>query len=104
MLSKLEYTGVKFEDLIYIYKLFIRSRAEYLSVSWHSSLKAAQSRKIENIQKTSLKIILAEDYSDYISSCELTGLLKLSDRRVNRCSAFAKKMFAEPTDQGYVPT
>jgi hypothetical protein len=96
MLSKLKYTGVKQQDLLDIYKLFIRSRAEYLSVVWHSSLTAAQSHKIENIQKTSLKIILADKYDHYESSCEITGLKFLSVRRVDRCLAFAKRCLKNP--------
>ena len=103
MLTKLKYTGVKIEDLIDIYKLFIRSRAEYLSVTWHSSLTVAQSHKIENIQKTSLKIILAEDYIDYPASCERTGLLMLSDRRKNRCLAFAKRCLSNPQTKDMFP-
>ena len=103
MLTKLKYTGVKIEDLIDIYKLFIRSRAEYLSVTWHSSLTVAQSHKIENIQKTSLKIILAEDYNDYPASCERTGLLMLSDRRKNRCLAFAKRCLSNPQTKDMFP-
>ena len=96
MLSKLKYTGVKKQDLLDIYKLFIRSRAEYLSVVWHSSLTAAQSHKIENIQKTSLKIILADKYDHYESSCETTGLKFLSVRREDRCLAFAKHFLKNP--------
>ena len=103
MLSKLKYTGVKFVDLLDIYKLFIRSRAEYLSVTWHSSLTAAESHKIENIQKTSLKIILAEGYVDYLSSCELSGLQKLSDRRETRCLAFAKRCLLNPQTKDMFP-
>ena len=47
MLSKLKYTGVSTSDLLDIYKLFVRSRAEYMSVVWHSSLTADQTQKIE---------------------------------------------------------
>ena len=64
MLSKLKYTGVSTSDLLEIYSLFIRSRAEYMSVVWHSSLTILEANKIENIQKTSLKIILGESYDD----------------------------------------
>lgn len=46
MLTKLKYTGVKTQDLIEIYSLFIRSRAEYMSVVWHSSLTTEQAKKI----------------------------------------------------------
>jgi hypothetical protein len=38
MLSKLKYVGVSRKDLIQIYCLFVRSRAEYASVAFHSSL------------------------------------------------------------------
>ena len=50
MLTKLKYIGVSTEDLIEIYTLFIRSRAEYVSVVWHSSLTLEQTQKIGNIQ------------------------------------------------------
>ena len=90
MLTKLKYVGVSTEDLIEIYTLFIRSRAEYVSVVWHSSLTQEQAQKIENIQKTNLKIILGEDYIDYPTALEWTGLKELFLRRQNRCLAFAK--------------
>ena len=49
MLSKLKYTGVSTKDLLEIYSLFIRSRAEYMSVVWHSSLTLIEDKKIENL-------------------------------------------------------
>ena len=69
MLSKLKYTGVSTIDMLEIYSLFIRSRAEYMSVVWHSSLTCIEEKKIENIQKTSLKIILGENYDNYFDRC-----------------------------------
>ena len=78
MLTKLRYVGVKNEDLLEINVLFIRSRTEYCSVAFHSSLTQEQSRKIENIQRTCLKIILQENYLNYESACDLTGLPLLS--------------------------
>ena len=91
MLTKLKYTGVNTQDLVEIYSLFIRSRAEYMSVVWHSSLTAEEANKIENIQKTCLKVILVDTYIDYKSSLERTQLQELSLRRENRCLSFAKK-------------
>ena len=64
ILSKLKYTIVSMEDLLDIDSLFVRSRAEYMSVAGHSSLTLAEDHKIENMQKTSLKIILGESYID----------------------------------------
>ena len=83
MLTKLKHVGVSTEDLIEIYTLFICSRAEYVSVVWHSSLTVEQTRRIENIQKTSLKIILCQDYIDYPTALEWCGLTELFIRRQN---------------------
>ena len=103
MLTKLKYTGVQIKDLIEIYCLFIRSRAEYMSVVWHSSLTAAESKKIENIQKTSLKIILGDGFEDYPSSLSSTGLQELSVRRTSRCLSFAKRCLKNPLTAGMFP-
>ena len=91
MLTKLRYVGVRMEDLLEIYVLFIRSRTEYCSVAFHSSLTQEQSRKLENIQRTCLKIILQENYLNYESACEVTGLPQLSLRRETRCLSFARR-------------
>ena len=103
MLSKLRYVGVSTEDLLEIYTLFIRSRAEYLSVVWHSSLTAQQTNKIENIQKTSLKIILGDNFIDYPAALEMTALEELSIRRQKRCLAFAKNSLKYPVGQALFP-
>ena len=85
MITKLKYVGVKIEDLIDIYILFIRSVTEYCSVAFHSSLTLEQSNKLETIQKTSLKVILGEMYISYSSALEMCGLESLYDRRQKRC-------------------
>ena len=46
MLSQLKYAGISREDLLTIYKLFIRSVTEYCSVVFHSSLTQKQEQKI----------------------------------------------------------
>ena len=91
MLTKLKYVGVRKEDLIEIYVLYIRSIAEYCSVAFHSSLTVEQSNQIERIQKTCLKVILDEMYIDYASALEMSGLDTLYDRRVKRCLDFSLK-------------
>ena len=65
MISKLKYVGVKIEDLIDIYILYIRSLTEYCSVAFHSSLTVEQSNRLERIQKTCLKVVLSDMYIDY---------------------------------------
>ena len=103
MLSKLKYTGVSIEDLIDIYKLFIRSKAEYMSALWHSSLTQEEDRKIENIQKSSLKIILQEMFIDYDTALQFCALQKLSERRRSHCLAFAKGCLRNKQTAGMFP-
>ena len=91
MLSKLKYVGVCRKDLLQIYCLFIRSRAEYCSVAFHSSLTQEQSRKIENIQKTSLKIILQNEYLSYENACEVSAISPLALHREKRSLTFARR-------------
>ena len=55
LITKLRYVGVRTEDLIEIYILFIRSITECCSVVFHSRLTVEQSQKLENIQKNLLE-------------------------------------------------
>ena len=74
MLTKLKYIGVKVEDLLDIYALFIRSVVEYCFVAFHSSPTIEQTNDLERIQKVCLKIILGDNFVDYSAALEMTGL------------------------------
>ena len=91
MITKLKYAGVSRDDLLDIYVLFIRSIIEYCSVVFHSSLTKEQSNKLERIQKTCLKVILANDYVDYETALRVCGLETLNKRRESKCLSFALK-------------
>ena len=54
-------------------------------------LNQKQKNKLENIQKTCLKVIYGEDYFEYDSALVKSGLEKLSDRRLKRCLDFSLK-------------
>ena len=73
MITKLKYAGVSTEDLLEIYVLFVRSIAEYCSVAFHSSLTGENSEKLEQIQKTCLKVILGEMYVGYTAALKMCG-------------------------------
>ena len=70
IINKLKYAGINERDLLTIYKLFIRSVCEYCSVVFHSSMTQELNDKLEAIQSTALKIILAPKYTDYNSALE----------------------------------
>ena len=91
LITKLKYVGVCVEDLLDIYILFIRSITEYCAVVFHSSLTQQQSNKLEAIQKTCLKVIYGESYTDYETALQTSGLERLSERRLRRCLDFSLK-------------
>ena len=103
MLTKLKYVGIKTEDLLDVYKLFIRSIAEYCSVVFHSTLTNELSNKLERIQKTCLKVILADMYIDYTSALEMCGIETLYAMRQNRCIDFALKCAKHPRNSRIFP-
>ena len=62
-----------------------------MSALWHSGLTQEEEQKIENIQKSSLKIILQEMFINYDTALEICALQKLSERRKSHCLSFAKR-------------
>ena len=103
MITKLKYVGVGQEDLIDIYVKFIRSVTEYCAVSFHASLTQEQSNKLEKSQKTCLKVILGDQYTDYPSALVQCGLQSLSERRTKRCLDFALKSIKHPRNSRIFP-
>ena len=93
MLSKLKYVGVPTEDLLMVYSLHIHSVTEYCSTAFHSSLSQKLSNKLEAIQKTCLRVILAEMYIDYISALEMCAIQSLFDRRKKQKPFLCHKMY-----------
>ena len=91
------------EDLIDVYKLFIRSVLEYCSVAFHSSLTVEQTEKLERIQKTCLKVILGDMYISYNIVLEMCNLKTLSSRRHKRCLNFSLKCLKYPQTNKLFP-
>ena len=103
MLTKLKYVGVCIDDLLDVYKLYIRSITEYCSVAYHSSLTQENSQTLERIQRTCLKVILGDMYLSYDSALEMCGLETLSARREKRCLDFALKCIKHEKNQRLFP-
>ena len=103
MLTKLKYSGSSIEDLIHLYKQFVRGKLEFSSVVWHSSLTEKQSKSLERCQAVALRIILGDSYISYSAACEMTGLEKLSDRRSSRCLEFGLKSLKHSQNLRFFP-
>ena len=78
------------QEMTNVYVLYIRSVLESSAVVWHSSITKAEEILIERVQKTALKIILADKYENYPVALIVTGLQTLSERRTILCKKFAK--------------
>ena len=103
MITKLKYVGVGQEDLLDVYKLFIRSLLEYCSVAFHSRLTQEDIQDLERVQKTSLKVILGDQYLDYPSALAKCGLESLYSRRESRCLDFALRCVKHPVNSRLFP-
>ena len=79
------------QDLLQIYKSFIRSRLEFSCVVWNSSLSKENVQDIERVQKAALKVILKDKYINYDKALRLLDLESLHVRRERLCLKFAKK-------------
>ena len=79
------------QDLLHLYKTFVRSRLEYSCVIWHSSLTQNNINDIERIQKSAVKMILKSEYRDYDSALKTLNIESLYNRREKLCLSFAKK-------------
>ena len=104
MITKLKYVGVKHEDLLDVYKLFIRSLLEYCAVVWHSRLTSDLRESLERVQKSCLRVILGDQYTNYAEALEICKLKTLFERREDRCLSFAKKCLKHPIHSRLFPT
>ncbi len=77
--------------LEHIFKTFVRSRLEYASALWHSSLTVSNRNDLERIQKSAMKVIFKNDYLGYEKSLKSLKMEKLHDRRERLSLNFSKK-------------
>ena len=103
MLTKLQYAGETIENLLHIYKQFIRSKLEYCMVAMHSSLTGQQASSLERCQAVCLRIILQESYISYEAAMEMTGLCSLFSRRQKRCLDFSLKCIRHEQNSRFFP-
>ena len=73
----------------------LRSVLEYNCQVFHFALPAYLSDAIERVQNRVLAIIYPN--IDYADSLDLSGILKLSDRRLNACDKLFNNIFTTPS-------
>ncbi|KAI8479751.1 hypothetical protein Bbelb_424990 [Branchiostoma belcheri] len=103
LLCRLRQFNLPVEDLLTVYKSFVRPVVEYAAPVWHGGLTRDQRKKIENIQRRAAKIMLGRNYHGYSSACEVLHLQTLDDRRSTLCLKFAKKLLSSEEYRGWLP-
>ena len=89
ILQKLFEFNLPVAEMINIYILYIRSILETSAVVWHSSIGQAEEMELERVQKVALRIILDDQYDNYLQALLATGLPSLKERRKVLCKKFA---------------
>ena len=88
-LRRLKTLGAGTETLTDIYKMFIRVNTEYCVPVWNGALSKTQRNSIEQIQRSSARIILGNNYY-YDTALNDLDLELLETRRGNICLKFAR--------------
>ena len=73
-----------------VFKKEMRSVLEFAVPVWSGGISKHESNQIEKVQKTAVKIILQNKYSDYDSACNELKTENLNSRREKLCLKFAR--------------
>ena len=92
MLRSVKKFGFDHDELLTVYRSFVRPIIEYGDVVWHSGLTTKQSNDLEKIQKRACKTILGIKYNSYREALDSCGLKSLHDRRDDHCRKFASRL------------
>ena len=97
ILRRLAELGVSVDYLLETYNLRIRVHIEQNAPLWMFSLSKTLSKKIENLQKTALYIILGKhSHRDYYCNLAILDMETLDQRRNLISRNFAKKTLLHP--------
>ena len=73
LLSKLKQFGLTKEELLTAWNVMLRPITEYAAPLWHSGITAAESNKLENLQKRAIGFILGTKYKDHKRFYKVNG-------------------------------
>ena len=103
ILSKLKKNGVLCEDLVDIYKTYIRPLVEFAAPVWASGITNAQSLGLERVQRRALRIIAWPNLLPYNELLPLMNVTSLSDRRQELVSKFAHSLLQSERHRQLLP-
>ena len=95
LLRKVWSFGSTRTEMVGLWKVFCRGILEQTCPVWSSSLTDQNKSDLERVQKTFVKLILEEDYTNYQSGLSLLHLNTLEERRNILTLRFAKTSLAD---------
>ena len=105
ILRLLKRFGFNDDELLSVYKCYVRPVVEYADVAWSSSMTAQQRKILEHLQKRACRTILGQRFSTYAAALETCGLESLAERREGHCRGFAEGLAnSERTNNLLPPT
>ncbi|XP_072017051.1 uncharacterized protein [Amphiura filiformis] len=103
MLKVLKKFSLSVDDLITIYRCYVRPLLEYAVPVWNAGITESQVLMLERVQKRALRIILGPDYLSYDHALELCNLTSLQERRKMLCVKFAMDMYKSDEFSAWLP-
>ena len=82
--------GSNSQEMVHLWKLYCLSVLEQSCVVWGPSLTIENQDDLERTQKGFAKLVLGHKYQDYESALRMLDLVKLSERRIQLMTNFAK--------------
>ena len=95
--------GLPVDDLLLIYKGYIRSILDYGVPVFNGNLTKTHVYILERIQKRACKIILGRQYENYEAALETCNLCSLEARRKQLCIDFANALVKHPQFKECLP-
>ena len=96
ILQKLSKFNPPTEDMLTVFKLYIRSILEQNCQLWHYSITQEDIESLERVQKVACKIILGIKYVSYEDALVSLNIQSLYERRQNLSLKFAKRCIKHP--------
>ena len=103
MIRVLKGHGLPADDLVTIYKGYLRPLLEYAVPLWNGAITQQHDQRLERIQKRVIKLILGGGYNDYLSALESFNLQTLNNRRSSLCLKFASELTTKQNMSHLIP-
>ena len=94
-IQRLKKIGASRENLVEMYKLFVRQALEFAAPLWSSNLTQQNKNKIERIQAQVSDLILGPNQLSYIERLRELNLCELESRRQKLSKTFCMKMIKD---------